>query len=175
MLVVDRFGLPPLVDHKQLAAMQPHVRSECLALMREAGLSDEFIGRRLNVRPEIVRAVAEAKHRYTLPKLVAGCEAEDEGDDDVSTVVKIEGLPRGAFMVLKFALERQNEFALSKDGLSKELNQPLKAVDAGMSRLLSDGYIVRVRAGSGGKPPLYRLTETGEKIAAMIFTGVIGA
>lgn len=167
MSFAPEFGLAPVVSKIDLAAMKPHTRSECMALMREAGLSAEQIARPLNVRPEVVNRIADARHGFQLPKVVLAGEQQDEDDDQPKR--RDDGLPRGCFIILKFAAERNFEFALSKDGLSLELGVALKVIDAGMTRLLDDGYILKLRAGIGGKPPVYRVTERGEQIAAAVF------
>ncbi|KQV27582.1 hypothetical protein ASC97_04170 [Rhizobium sp. Root1203] len=169
MLNVDRFGLAPVVTKQQLVAMAPHVRSECLALMREAGLSEEAIGRKLRVRASVVRRIADARHLFRLPKVVLAGEVDDEIEAGPKTIKKHDGLPRGSFMILKFAVQRNFEFSLSKDALARELNAEPKVIDTGMTRLVDEGFILRIRAGVGGKPPIYRLTERGEQLAATVF------
>jgi DNA-binding HxlR family transcriptional regulator len=72
-------------------------------------------------------------------------------------------------MILKFGVQRNFEFSLSKDALARELNAEPKVIDTGMSRLVDEGFILRIRAGVGGKPPIYRLTERGEHLAATVF------
>lgn len=165
--VADRFGFPPVVTQQQLAEMAPHVRSECVALMREAGLTVEQIARPLNVRPAVIERLASARHRYQLPR---AAETVDEAGDAASKQAhRTEGLPRGSFLILKYAAQRQFEFSIGKDDLASELGVSHKIIDAGMTRLLDEGLIVRAAAGSGNKPALYRATERGEQFAAAVF------
>lgn len=164
--VADHFGFPPVVTKQQLVAMAPHVRSECVALMREAGLTVEQIARPLNVRVEVIEKLANARHRYQLPK---AAETVDEGDVGSKPQHRTEGLPRGSFLILKYAAQRQFELSIGKDDLASELGVSHKIVDVGMARLLDEGLIIRTHPGTGHKPPVYRATERGEQFAAAVF------
>lgn len=164
--IPDRFGFAPVVTKRQLVAMAPHVRSECIALMREAGLTVEQIARPLNVRPQVVRRLADARHLYRIPKPDI---ADEDGESEKRPVRKAEGLPRGSFIILKYAAERQFEVKLSKGGLAQTLGVSERVIDVGMTRLIDEGFMLRLRAGIGGKPPHYRVTEAGEKLAAAVF------
>lgn len=162
--VADHFGFPPVVTKQQLVAMAPHVRSECVALMREAGLTIEQIARPLKVRPAVISKLADARHRYSIPKPDI---AEEHGDAPQTR--RTEGLPRGSFMILKYAAENQFDIRLSKDGLASELGASERVIEVGMARLLDEGLILRVKPGIGGKPPHYRVTEVGEHLVAAVF------
>ncbi|APO74248.1 hypothetical protein AM571_CH01413 [Rhizobium etli 8C-3] len=169
MLAVDRFGFPPVVSKDELIAMAPHVRSECVALMRESGLSEEFIGRQFNVREHVIRHIADARHAFRLPKILLAGEIDEEDQPAATPSKKTTGLPKSAFAILKFMAGQGGRITASKATIARDLDMPLGSVDNGMMRLLDDDFVIREMAGVGGKPPVYCMTDKATAIAAVLF------
>jgi hypothetical protein len=158
------FGSRPVdVTRKGLMAMAPHLRSECLALMRERGASDLAIGTMFGVGSQVVRRLIEAKHLYSIPKA-----AEERATPEPIPAAALEkiDLSRNGLRLLRRVSKETQGWKAGKALISRETGLYDGALEKAMNEVLDRGLVVRLGYSGRGPAPTYHVTPQGSALLA---------
>ncbi|RFB95204.1 hypothetical protein B5K11_09635 [Rhizobium leguminosarum bv. trifolii] len=158
------FGAAP-VTRESLISMQPHVRTECLALIREHGASEADIARMFGLSRPAVQQIVGARHQYNLPTAAESWSAPDHtphtkrarGDisDNALTLLRRVALYRHGWTAGKVTIARETDIS---EG----------AAETAIAHLLGAELIVRLQEPGRGRPSCYSITPKGAEMLASL-------
>jgi hypothetical protein len=149
------------VTYKTLDAMQPHVRSECLALMRERGMSEITIAKEIGVDlSEVVQAL-KTKHFYNLPKSPEYLATAEEVQEISATALAEIDISRNGLRLLRRIGRDRQGWTAGKSLVSKELGLAQRAAERAMEEVMDRGLVVRVAPAGKGQAGCYCATAAG--------------
>lgn len=159
MLLFAEIGL----DAARFAAMAPELRTEAVLLAMERGKSATEVAGAVGSTASEIRQIASATYLFQLStdRTMPADDAEEERP-------KHTGRPSGtgtAFKILDLLTEAGgNGLAASSDTLAKTLSVSERQVQRAMNRLLSEDFIVRLKAPSGKSPAVWTITADGMSV-----------
>ncbi|MBB2841441.1 UNVERIFIED_ORG: transposase [Rhizobium etli] len=153
------------VTRENLFAMPPHMRTECLALMRERGDSEDGIAKAFGVSRHAVRQIIDARHQFNLSSVA---EERTAPEHIPETVLARAGIGRNALRVLRRLSAERGGWTAGKLKIARETGIPDGAVDAVLAELMGARLIVRMGEIGPGKAPNYAATPKGSALLASI-------
>ncbi|RVI12575.1 hypothetical protein CN206_11030 [Sinorhizobium meliloti] len=151
------------LDAARFASMAPELRTEAVLLAMERGKTAAEIARAVGSTAPEIHQVASATYLFQLStdRTMPADDAEEERP-------KHTGRPSGtgtAFKILDLLTEAGgNGLAASSDTLAKTLSVSERQVQRAMNRLLSENFIVRLKAPSGKSPAVWTITADGMSV-----------
>lgn len=158
------FGARPVkVTRESFMAMAPHLRSECLALMRERGKSDLAIGTMFGIGSQVVRRLIEARHLYSIPKA-----AEERVTPEAIPAAMLDkiAVSRNGLRLLRRVGREREGWKAGKATISRETGLYDGALEKAMSEVLDRGLVVRLGFSGRGPAPTYTVTPQGSALLA---------
>lgn len=161
------FG-PAAVTRESLLAMAPHMRTECLALMRERGMSEDRISRELGIGRHVVNQLVTARHTFKLRQVGEEALPQERVPENILDRIDIG---RNAFRLLRRIAGERGGWSLGKVAIARETGMSEGALETAMKEVISGGYVERGGPISRGKAPTYWATAKGTALIASVMGG----
>jgi biotin operon repressor len=161
------FG-PAAVTRESLLAMEPHMRTECLSLMRERGISEDRIARELGIGRHVVGQLVAARHAYKLREAGEEMLPQERVPDAVLERVDIG---RNAFRLLRRIAAERGGWCAGRVAIARETGMSEGALETAMGEVIVGGYVERAGPFSRGKAPTYVATPKGAALIAAVTEG----